>query len=125
MWAYLDEIPRMVAGSDSFAVFTHIDYAVRSWPSFSAGPFDPRKFEDGFRAAMRAIAQSDRALELNTRRLWPWIPQWWAEAGGRAKTFGSDAHSADTLAASFPEAMAMAEYFGFRPGRQAEDVWSR
>lgn len=30
MWAYLEEIPRMVAGSNSFVVFTHIDYAVRS-----------------------------------------------------------------------------------------------
>jgi histidinol-phosphatase (PHP family) len=30
MSTYLAEIPRMVAGSDSFAVFTHIDYAVRS-----------------------------------------------------------------------------------------------
>ncbi|MGN6126548.1 MAG: PHP domain-containing protein [Humibacter sp.] len=125
MWAYLAEIPRMVAGSDSFEVFTHIDYAVRSWPVETAGPFDPRTFEEGFRAGMRAIAESGRALELNTRRLWPWIPQWWAEEGGRTVSFGSDAHDAGTLAANFPEAMAMAEYFGFRPGRRPEDVWSR
>ncbi len=92
MWAYLDEIPRMVAGSRTFEVFTHIDYAVRAWPIESAGPFDPRRFEEGFRNAMRAIADSDRILEMNTRRLWPWIPQWWSEEGGKAVTFGSDAH---------------------------------
>jgi histidinol-phosphatase (PHP family) len=125
MSAYLDEIPRMVAGSDSFAVFTHIDYAVRSWPVDTAGPFDPRRFEEGFRAAMRAIAGADRALEMNTRRLWPWIPQWWAEEGGRAVTFGSDAHRAEDVAAHFPEAMAMVEYFGFRPGSRPEDFWTR
>jgi histidinol-phosphatase (PHP family) len=125
MWSYLEEIPRMVAGSDSFAVFTHIDYAVRSWPIMTAGPFDPKVFEERFRAAMRAIAQADRALELNTRRLWPWIPQWWSEEGGRAVSFGSDAHGADTLAANFPEAMAMAEYFSFRPGQRPEDFWTR
>lgn len=125
MWAYLDEIPQMVAGSDSFEVFTHIDYAVRSWPTTGAGPFDPRVFEEGFRTAMRAIAASDRALELNTRRLWPWIPQWWVEEGGRAITFGSDAHDAQNVAANFPEAVAMAEYFGFRAGRSAEDFWTR
>jgi histidinol-phosphatase (PHP family) len=125
MWAYLEEIPRMVAGSDSFAVFTHIDYAVRSWPIAVAGPFDPRRFEDGFRTAMRAIADSGRALEMNTRRLWPWIPQWWAEEGGRAVSFGSDAHGAEPLAANFPEVMAMVEYFGFTPGSRPEDFWTR
>ncbi|WP_243065055.1 PHP domain-containing protein [Humibacter sp. RRB41] len=125
MWAYLEEVPRMVAGSNSFAVFTHIDYAVRSWPAETSGPFDPRRFEEGFRAAMRSIAQSGRALEMNTRRLWPWIPQWWSEEGGRTVSFGSDAHDADTLAANFPEAMAMLEYFGFRPGTRPEDFWTR
>ncbi|MBO0883264.1 MAG: PHP domain-containing protein, partial [Mycobacterium sp.] len=69
--AYLEEIPRMVAGSDVFEVFTHIDYAVRHWPTEQAGPFDPKQFEDGFRVAMHAIADSGRALEMNTRRLWP------------------------------------------------------
>lgn len=125
MWAYLEEIPRMVAGSDSFEVFSHIEYAVRSWPAVVAGPFDPRRFEDGFRAAMRAIAESDRALEMNTRRLWPWIPQWWTQERGRAVTFGSDAHGPDMLAAHFPEATAMLEHFGFHPGRHPEDFWVR
>jgi histidinol-phosphatase (PHP family) len=73
--AYLDEIPRMVAGSDEFEVFCHIDYAARAWPTATAGPFDPHHFEEGFRTAMRAIADSGRALEINTRQLRPWIPQ--------------------------------------------------
>ncbi|WIB59374.1 PHP domain-containing protein [Curtobacterium sp. MCLR17_007] len=125
MRSYLDEVPRMVAGSSAFAVFTHIDYAVRSWPSDTEGPFDPRAFEDGFRSAMRAIAGSGRALEMNTRRLWSWIPEWWAQEGGRAVTFGSDAHAPGSLAHAFPEAVAMLEHFGFRPGRRPEDPWTR
>jgi len=124
VWAHLDGIPRMVAGSDSFAVFTHIDYAVRAWPTAAAGPFDPRRFEEGFRAAMRAIADSGRALEMNTRRLRPWIPQWWREEGGRAVAFGSDIHVPEALADSFPEAVAMVEHFGFRTGCQPEDFWT-
>jgi histidinol-phosphatase (PHP family) len=32
------------------------------------------------------------------------------EEGGRAVTFGSDAHGPDMLAANFPEATAMLEY---------------
>ncbi len=125
MWAYLEEIPRMVSGSESFEVFSHIDYAVRSWPVVEVGPFDHRRFESGFRVAMRAIADSGRVLELNTRRLWPWIPQWWTEEGGRAVSFGSDTHQHWGLAANFPEAMAMAEFFGFKPGARPEDFWTR
>lgn len=76
LWAYLEEIPNMVDGGE-FDVFTHIDYAVRYWPVEQSGPFDPRRFEDGFRQAMRAIAGSGCALEMNTGRpLRPWIPQW-------------------------------------------------
>ncbi|MGN7798624.1 PHP domain-containing protein [Leifsonia sp. 22587] len=125
MTAYLAEIPVMVAGSDAFDVFTHIDYALRHWPAEEAGPFDPRRFEGLFRHAMRAIADSGRALELNTRRLWSWVPQWWAEEGGRAISFASDAHTPDALAANFPEAVILAETFGFRAGATPADLWRR
>jgi len=42
--AYLAEIPQVVAGSDEFEVFCHIDYAVRAWPTTTAGPFNPHHF---------------------------------------------------------------------------------
>lgn len=125
MWSYLEEIPRMVAGSSTFSVFTHIDYAVRSWPVATEGPFDPTRFEEGFRGAMRSIADHGVALELNTRRLGAWVPQWWAEEGGSAVTFGSDAHEPDLLATSFPEAALLAQAHGFRPGERLEDPWRR
>lgn len=125
VWRYLDELLVMIERSDAFAVLCHIDYAMRSWPMDEIGPFDPERFESGFRAAMRALADSGRALEMNTRRLWPWIPQWWAEEGGRAITFGSDTHSPHQLAAHFPEAMAMVASYGFRPGVEPEDFWTR
>ncbi len=125
VWQYLAEIPRMVAAADSFAVFAHIDYAVRSWPVAKVGPFDPKRFEEGFRQAMRALADSERALEINTRRLWSWVPQWWKEEGGKAITFGSDTHVPDDLADHFPEAAAMVEHYGFKPGRNPSDFWTR
>jgi len=122
--SYLAEVPRMVAGSRDFEVFTHIDYAIRSWPSERIGPFDPGRFEEAFRDAMRVIAESGRALEMNTRRLWPWIPQWWKEEGGRAVSFGSDAHVPQAVADGFHEATAMLEHFGFRPGARPEEFWT-
>jgi histidinol phosphatase-like PHP family hydrolase len=42
---YLAEVPRLVRGSDVFAVLAHIDYPVRYWPAH-AGPFDPAAFEE-------------------------------------------------------------------------------
>lgn len=126
IWTYLSEVPRMVDGGGSFEVFTHIDYAARYWPTEQHGPFDPRVFEDGFRQAMRAIAASGRALEMNTgHALRPWIPHWWADEGGRAVSFGSDDHHTDGLAAGFPEATALLEHLRFRPGRNPEDFWTR
>ena len=122
--AYLDEVPKMIACSEVFEVFTHIDYAARHWPTAEAGPFDPKQFEDGFRSAMRAIADSGRALEMNTRRLWPWMPQWWKEEGGRAVSFGSDAHVPQALADGFPEAVCMLEQIGFHPGNRSQDLWT-
>ena len=122
---YLAEIPRMLAGSDSFQTVTHLDYALRSWPVETAGPFDPRRFEEEFRGALRSIAASDRALEMNTSRLWSWLPEWWADEGGRAVSFGSDAHTPDVLGRHLPEAAAMLEHHGFRPGRRPEEFWTR
>ena len=64
---YLTEIPRLISGWDGFAVLAHIDYAVRYWPA-AAGPYDPNAFEDEYRHALRALADSGRVLEINTKR---------------------------------------------------------
>lgn len=122
---YLAEVPAQVAGEGPHEVVTHLDYAVRYWPEEAEGPFDPRSVEEELRGAMRAIAGSGRALEINTRHLRPWIPQWWAEEGGRAVSFGSDSHTPLALAANFPEAVAMVEALGFRAGRDPRELWRR
>ncbi len=122
---YLVELPRLIRGSDVFAVLAHIDYPLRTWPA-SAGPFDLRKFEDEFRHALRVLADSGRALEVNTQiPLHPDVVRWWHEEGGDAITFGSDAHDPSVLAHGFVEAAAMVEAHGFRPGRHPCDFWTR
>jgi histidinol-phosphatase (PHP family) len=122
---YLAEIPRLIAGSDEFAVLAHIDYAVRYWPP-EAEPFDPYAFEDDFRHALRVLAESGRALEVNTSgQVHPEIIRWWREEGGKAITFGSDAHDPTGLAYGFSDAVAVVEAYGFRPGRHPHDFWTR
>jgi histidinol-phosphatase (PHP family) len=120
---YLAEIPRMVAGSELFEVFGHIDYPVRSWPEVE-GPFDPKDFEDELRQALRALADGERVLEFNTRLpLNSTILGWWGEEGGRRLSFGSDAHLPEALGAGLADAAAEAEAHGFRPDAKPEAPW--
>jgi histidinol-phosphatase (PHP family) len=123
---YLANLTTMVARSDVFSVLAHIDYPIRFWPAEREGPFDPMTFEDEFRDALRATAQSGRALEINTRLpLHSTILTWWHEEGGDAVTFGSDAHIASLVGQGFAEAAHMAEAHGFRPGSNPYDLWRR
>jgi histidinol-phosphatase (PHP family) len=123
--AYLAEVTRMVETCDSFAVLAHIDYAIRYW-SVSAGPYDPRTFEEEYRHALRVLARSGRALEVNTTvPLDASIVRWWHESGGEAITFGSDAHQPSVLARGFATATAMVAANGFRPGAHPLDFWVR
>lgn len=123
---YLADVVNLVNESDVFSVLAHIDYPIRSWPEAKAGPFDPRAFEDEFRHALRATAQSGRALEISTRiPLHSTILIWWNEEGGKAVTFGSDAHLPSFVARGFRDAADMAEAHGFRPGRDPHDFWAR
>jgi histidinol-phosphatase (PHP family) len=125
MREYLAEVATMMTG-DGFSVLAHIDYPVRSWPVEQAGPFTATAFEDEFRHTLRVIAQSGRALEINTRVPLPTtILAWWHEEGGDAITFGSDAHRPEDVARRFADAAQIAEAHGFRPGRKPHDLWGR
>lgn len=123
---YLAEVVKLVTGSDLFSVLAHIDYPIRSWPQQQAGQFDPKMFEAEFRHALKATAQSGRALEINTRiPLHSTILTWWRQEGGEAVTFGSDAHLPSAVAHGFQEAAEMAEAHGFRPGKHPFEFWTR
>jgi histidinol phosphatase-like PHP family hydrolase len=49
----------------------------------------------------------------------------WADEGGTAVTFGSDAHEPAELARNFREVAAMAEAHGFGPGPTPHEPWAR
>lgn len=122
---YLARTLEMVESDAPFEVLAHVDYAIRGWPG-GAAAFAPETFEDELRSVLRALSRSGRALEINTRLpLHPRIVHWWREEGGRAVSFGSDAHSPLSVGFGFREAAAMARAAGFRPGRQAASFWTR
>jgi histidinol-phosphatase (PHP family) len=122
---YLAEARRMAASDAPFTVLAHIDYPVRYWPSDGA-PFRPVDVEDEFRHTLTVLAGSGRALEINTRvPLAPELVAWWADAGGDAVSFGSDAHRPALVANGFAAAAEVAERCGFRPGEDPGELWSR
>ncbi|MFI6681259.1 PHP domain-containing protein [Kribbella sp. NPDC050470] len=122
---YLAEVLRLVESSAPFAVLAHIDYPIRYWPQRS-GVYEPATFEDEFRAVLRALAGSGRALEVNTKvPLHGEVVRWWYQAGGDAVVFGSDAHDPAAVGHGFAAAAAMVESCGFRRGQTPHEVWTR
>jgi histidinol-phosphatase (PHP family) len=124
MRRYFAEVVRLVEGSDLFQVLAHLDFPRRMWPQ-DAEPYTERAFEEEYRAVLRALAASDRVLEVNTRS--PLVSAelvgWWREAGGRAVSFGSDAHQPWRVGAKFKLAVDVVEAAGFRAGRDRFDFW--
>ncbi|GAA0729138.1 PHP domain-containing protein [Dactylosporangium roseum] len=119
---YFAETIRLIETCPSFQALTHLDYPLRYTPAGYA--FDAADFEEELRAVLRSLAGTGRALEVNTRRtVEPLLLRWWREEGGRAVSFGSDAHRPDLVAAGFADAAALAESVGFGPGRHPWDHW--
>ncbi len=124
MRCYLAELIALIEGSDLFQVLAHLDFPRRYWPK---GPhlYREEPFEEEYRAAMRALAASGRALEINTKSPLASVDlvRWWRESGGNAVSFGSDAHLPGRVGDRFKLAVDIVEAAGFRPGRDPYDFW--
>jgi len=124
MRRYFAELLRLVEGSGVFQVLAHLDFPRRMWPH-AAGPYREQAFETEYRAVLRALAASDRVLEVNTKS--PLVSaellRWWREAGGQAVSFGSDAHQPWRVGDKFKVAVDVVEAAGFRTGRDRFDFW--
>lgn len=126
MRRYFTELLRLVTTSEVFQVLAHIDYPMRAWPK-PLRPYRATDFEEEYRTVLRALAASDRALEVNTSGPWPAdnVVRWWYEEGGTAISFGSDAHEPWLVGKDFAAAKDLVEGCGFRPGRAPLDFWRR
>jgi histidinol-phosphatase (PHP family) len=124
MRQYFAELVRLVEGSDIFQVLAHLDFPRRMWPQ-AAGPYEERAFEAEYRAVLRALAVTGRVLEVNTKSplASAEMLRWWREAGGRAVSFGSDAHQPWRVGDKFKLAVDVVEAAGFRAGRDRFDFW--
>lgn len=130
---FLQETTTMLEGDHPFEVLAHLDYPKRYWPA-DAAVYNADDFEAEIRTALKAAARAGIILEINTTRggepgrylcPGPEVLRWWAEEGGRAVAFGSDAHDPDRIAAGFELAAQVVEAAGFKPQDDPNDYWRR
>ena len=111
----------MVRQNPYIDTLAHIDYIARYAPYEDPG-VSYADWQDAIDEVLRAVVETDTALEINTRRfgdrlamkeLAP-IYRRFAELGGRDVTIGSDAHRAETVGAHLRLAAQMAEAYGLK-----------
>jgi histidinol-phosphatase (PHP family) len=114
--AYYDLIAQS-ARSGMFDILGHIDAMRGYYPEFADIPA-----EDAVRGALRAIAESDVAIEINTsgktKDCGGWYPSdqllQWALEHRVVVTFGSDAHLPSRVADEWDEVRARLKEIGFK-----------
>ena len=121
---YFAELVALIDGSDLFQVLAHLDFPRRYWPR-GAHLYREEPFEAEYRTALRALAASGRALEINTKSPLASVDlvRWWREEGGTAVSFGSDAHLPGRVGDRFKLAVDVVEAAGFKPGHDPHDFW--
>jgi histidinol-phosphatase (PHP family) len=126
MRRYLAEVVDMIESSDVFQVLAHVDFPRRYWPG-GTHRYAEKDYEEEYRAVFRALAQTGRALEVNTTSPLASVDQvrWFHEEGGEAISFGSDGHQPAAVGQRFDLAVDVVEAAGFRPGRDPFDFWRR
>ena len=126
---YFRETLAMVESNQPFETLGHIDYPKRYWLE-GTEPYREEDYETEIRAILVAAARTGRALEVNTTRgstlcPGPTVVGWWADAGGRAISFGSDAHEPSKIAEGFELAAQIVEAAGFKPAADPTALWRR
>lgn len=100
----------------------HIDYIAR-YARFEDTEVRHEEFPDYIDAVLRTLAEQEKAMEINTRRVGDdatvlalsAIYRRFYELGGRMVTIGSDAHKYQDIGKHFDKALAMARSCGLQP----------
>lgn len=100
----------------------HIDYIAR-YARFADPEIYCAEFADQLDGVLRCLAEKEKAIEINTRRLvdkgavgpLTAIYKRFYELGGRLATIGSDAHRPQDIGAGLDTALAIAAASGLKP----------
>jgi histidinol-phosphatase (PHP family) len=132
MQSYCDELIQLIDGPIQFEVLAHLEYPRRYWPA--GWPcYESADHWKLIQEVLAAAAHRGLVLEFNTTRGGtptrslcpsPEVLGWWRQSGGKALSFGSDAHDPAKLAAGFKRAAELAAQAGFKPSLAQVGMWS-
>jgi histidinol-phosphatase (PHP family) len=114
---YLKFMIECVKSYDFFDSLGHIDYITR-YARFNDKELYYREFQELIDEVLKQLADKDKAIEINTRRLKEpkavenlmVIYNRFYELGGRFVTLGSDSHNTESIGANFKTAKEIADH---------------
>ena len=116
---YFDQVQAAVE-TGWFDSIGHLDLPKRYAPA-SHRDYDPARYRDRLRPIFAAMIARGVAFEINTSGLrqtpktsmpGPAVVRWYADAGGRLITIGTDSHAAQTVGAGIAKTLDMLELCG-------------
>jgi histidinol-phosphatase (PHP family) len=116
---YFDQVQAAVS-TGWFDTIGHLDIPKRYAPK-THRTYDPLRYRDRLREIFGVMIAKGVAFEINTSGLrqapktsmpGPAIVRWYADAGGKRITTGTDSHAAQTVGAGVPKTLAMLELCG-------------
>lgn len=111
---------RAAVATGWFDAIGHLDIPKRYAPR-THRTYDPLAYREPLEATFRMMIEKDVAFEINTSGLrqapktsmpGPAIVRWYADAGGRLITTGTDSHAAQTVGAGVAKTLDMLELCG-------------
>ena len=131
---YFDAMLNCLKNHDFIDSLGHIDYIAR-YAQYQDPDIHYNEFSDRLDEIVRAAAEREKALEINTRRLTSpeaakqLLPIYkrFAEVGGKIVTIGSDAHKPDDIGRGLAMAQEMAEACNLKVVyfKQRKPEWGR
>lgn len=119
VYPYLDQVEAAIL-SGWFDSIGHLDIPKRYLPK-ALRTYDPLRYRERYEQIFRALIEQDMPFEINTSGIrqspkasmpGPAIVRWYAEAGGRFVTTGTDSHAAQTIGAAIPTTLDMLRLCG-------------
>lgn len=120
--SYFREVVDLAKQGD-FDILAHLDLVKRDARKFGKAYDGPGPYEDMIRAALKAIVERGKGIELNTSPLRRGQPEpcpsleilrWYGELGGEILTLGSDAHAPEVVGSHLEVAVEMVKAAGFK-----------
>ena len=118
-YPYFDQVERAVR-TGWFDTIGHLDIPKRYMPATHRN-YDPLQYRDRLMEIFGLMIGNDTAFEINTSGIrqrpktsmpGPAIVSWYAEAGGRRITTGTDSHAAQTVGAGVARTLEMLQMCG-------------